>query len=275
MKMTEIIHQIGDRVRLPMRVTALTGGLKAVDAIIVTNAGSGYATAPTVGFSGGGGSGATATATVSAGQITSVTVTNAGSGYTSAPTINFSGGGGSGGAATAQVLGTTLDGITTTGISISFPMFALAVIGGQVNVYQLRSGTDAEASPFIIRPDDYATTTNEKVWELIGVTVDKVVKQIRSLTYGATTDLDFLGADDRDLALTGNITFTTSNKASGLSLRIRIKADGSSRNFTFPSWVFIDAAAPASIGANKTAILELQCYGTADTDIVARYTVEP
>lgn len=275
MKLTEILHQIGDRVRLPMRVTALTGGLKAVDAIIVTNAGSGYATAPTVGFSGGGGSGAAATATVSAGQITAVTVTNSGSGYTSAPTVNFSGGGGSGGAATAQVLGTTLDGITTTGISISYPMFALPVIGGQVNVYQLRSGTDAESSPQIIRPDDYATTTNEKVWELIGMTVDKIVKPILSLTYGATTDLDFLGADDRDVTLAGNITFTTSNKASGLSLRVRIKADGSSRNFTFPGWVFVSGSAPGSIAANKTAILELQCYGTADSDIVARYSVEP
>lgn len=275
MKLTEILHQIGDRVRLPMRVTALTGGLKAVDAVIVTAAGSGYATAPTVGFSGGGGTGAAATATVSAGQITAVTVTNAGSGYTSAPTVSFSGGGGSGGAATAQVLGTTLDGITTTGISITYPMFTMVLLSGQVNLYQLRSGTDAEASPYIIRPDDYASTTNEKVWELIGLNVDKLTKPIRTLTYAATTDLDFSGADNRDLALTGDVTFTTSNKASGLSLRLRIKADGSSRNFTFPSWVFVDAAAPASIGANKTAILELQAYGSADSDVVARYTVEP
>lgn len=33
--------------------------------------------------------------------------------------------------------------------------------------YVLKAGTDAEASPNIIRPDDYAGGTNEKVWQLI------------------------------------------------------------------------------------------------------------
>lgn len=274
MKLTEIISQIGDRVRKAVRVTALTGGLNAVDAIIVTAGGSGYATAPTVNFAGGGGSGATATATVSAGQVVSITVTNAGSGYTSAPTISFSGGGGTGATATAQVLGTTLDAIVTTGISVSYPMLAMVFLSSHVNVYRLRSGTDAEASPYIIRPDDYATTTNEKVWELCSLNALKLTRPIRTLTYSATTDLDFAGADRRDLALTGDITFTTSNKASGLSLRLRIKADGSSRNYTFPSWVWTGAAAPTSIAANKTAILELECYGSADSDVVATYSVE-
>ena len=56
-------------------------------ALLLTNAGSGYTSAPTVGFSGGGGSGATATATLS---VLSVMITNGGSGYTSAPTVTFS-----------------------------------------------------------------------------------------------------------------------------------------------------------------------------------------
>lgn len=275
MKLTEIISQIGDRVRKAVRVTALTGGLNAVDAIIVTAGGSGYATAPTVNFAGGGGSGAAATATVSAGQVVSIAVTSAGSGYTSAPTISFTGGGGTGATATAQVLGTTLDAIVTTGLSISYPLLANVYLSSHVNVYRLRSGTDAEASPYIIRPDDYATTTNEKVWELCSLNALKLTRPIRTLTYAATTDLDFAGADCRDLALTGDVTFTTSNKASGLSLRIRIKADGSTRNFTFPGWVFVSGAAPASIASGKTSILELQAFGTADTDIVARYSVEP
>lgn len=275
MKLTEIISQIGDRVRKAVRVTALTGGLNAVDAIIVTAGGTGYASAPTVNFAGGGGTGATATATVSNGQVVSITVTSAGSGYTSAPTISFTGGGGSGATATAQVLGTTLDAILTVGIDITYPLLVLVYVGSHVNVYRLRTGTDAEASPYIIRPDDYATTTNEKVWELCSVQALKVTRPIRTLTYSGTTDLDFAGADCRDLALTGDVTFTTSNKASGLSLRVRIKADGSSRNFTFPSWVFVGGAAPAALAAGKTAILELQCYGSADTDVVAEYGVEP
>lgn len=62
-----------------------------ITAITVTVGGSGYTTAPTVGFAGGGGSGAVATATVVGGVVTTVTVTTAGTGYTSAPTVAFTG----------------------------------------------------------------------------------------------------------------------------------------------------------------------------------------
>lgn len=36
-----------------------------------------------------------------------------------------------------------------------------------VRFYRLTAGTDAESAPDVIRPDDYATTTNEKVWKLL------------------------------------------------------------------------------------------------------------
>ena len=55
-----------------------------------TGSGSGYLTAPQVVLSGGGGSGATATATINAkNQVATVNLTNAGTGYTSAPTVTF------------------------------------------------------------------------------------------------------------------------------------------------------------------------------------------
>lgn len=78
---------------------------------IITAAGTGYTSAPTVSFSGGGGSGAAATATVSGGVVTALVMTSFGSGYTSAPAISFSGGGGSGAAATALVSGRQNDGL--------------------------------------------------------------------------------------------------------------------------------------------------------------------
>lgn len=37
---------------------------------------------------------------------------------------------------------------------------------GVLRVYELVSGTDAENAPDVIRPDDYAASTNEKVWML-------------------------------------------------------------------------------------------------------------
>jgi hypothetical protein len=55
---------------------------------IIINGGSGYTT-PAVIISGGGGTGATATAYVSHGVIYNMILTNAGSGYTSAPTVTI------------------------------------------------------------------------------------------------------------------------------------------------------------------------------------------
>lgn len=277
MKITEILHQISDRVRMAARITALTGGTKAIDGCVITVAGTGYSSAPAVSFSGGTGSGATATATVGGGGVLSITMTANGTGYTSTvPTVVF-GGPGSGAAAVAQMLALDLDAIPTVSIGLTtLPApFVQFILSGHVNTYRLRAGTDAESSPYIIRPDDYAASTNEKVWELVGFNPAKITRPIRTLTYAGTTDLDFTALDYRDIALTGNITFTTSNRVAGRQLIVRISADGSSRNFTFPSWIFLTATAPASIAANKRALLKLTCYGTADTDIVAEYLVEP
>lgn len=69
--------------------------------VSVTNGGTGFATAPTVVFTGGGGTGAAATAYVDGGVITGVVVTNGGSGYTSSPSVSFTGGGGTGAAASS------------------------------------------------------------------------------------------------------------------------------------------------------------------------------
>jgi hypothetical protein len=57
---------------------------------------------------------------------------------------------------------------------------------------------------------------------------------------------------------------------------VRIKSDGTPRNFMFPAgWIFIGSAAPANIAASKTGILELWCYGATEADVVARWTVQP
>lgn len=58
-----------------------------------------------------------------------------------------------------------LDSLVTLGIPVG--ECRRVVIGQLVHDYVLVAGTNAEASPYIIRPDDYATTTNEKVWRRI------------------------------------------------------------------------------------------------------------
>jgi len=69
--------------------TEINVGGDNVTAIGVAEAGTRYAEAPGVSFSGGAGSGAAATATISGGAVTAVTITNTGTGYTSVPTVTI------------------------------------------------------------------------------------------------------------------------------------------------------------------------------------------
>jgi hypothetical protein len=78
-----------------------------VGSVGITNAGSGYTSAPSVTISAPNqtnGVQATAVATITANTVSSISITNGGSGYTSAPTVTITGGGGSGATAIAQVL---------------------------------------------------------------------------------------------------------------------------------------------------------------------------
>jgi|GEM_PF-4593009 len=56
-----------------------------------------------------------------------------------------------------------LKGIATVNLAVGFQR-TYRDAGGNLLSYKLDAGTDAESSPTILRPDDYAATTNEKVW---------------------------------------------------------------------------------------------------------------
>jgi len=72
--------------------------------VTVTSAGAGYATPPTITFTGGGGMGAQATAALdAAGGVSRIDVTTPGSGYTAAPTVQIAGGGGAGATAVSVI----------------------------------------------------------------------------------------------------------------------------------------------------------------------------
>jgi len=84
---------------------------------------------------------------------------------------------------------TNLKAVVTLGISAPFyTAFRDTGNGNVLRVYELVSGTDAESSPDIIRPDDYAGTTNEKVWKLAkNFTYDSLVVTASGTdTYTAT-----------------------------------------------------------------------------------------
>lgn len=97
-----------------------------------------------------------------------------------------------------------------------------------------------------------------------------------TITYGATVDLDMASRNGGyfTISLTGDLTFTTSNRAAGRTVTLRLICDATQRTLTVPAgWVFVGSK-PANIAASKTAILSLSFFGTADSDCVAAYGVQ-
>ena len=95
----------------------ITSGITGATSLL---GGSGYTngTYP-LEVSGGGGSGCTGTFTISSGGLSAITITNAGTGYTSAPTLSFPGAGSGTGASATATLGTGASAIAVIGTGAS------------------------------------------------------------------------------------------------------------------------------------------------------------
>ena len=59
---------------------------------------------------------------------------------------------------------TNLDGIVTASGNYAVGICIFLVISGIPAIYQLISGSNAESSPSVIRPNDFDEMTNAKVW---------------------------------------------------------------------------------------------------------------
>jgi len=107
-------------------------------------------------------------------------------------------------------------------------------------------------------------------------TAKQEVISFDTITYSASINLDMLTLDQkyRTISLTGNLTFTSSNRAIGRMVSLRLICDGTNRNLTFPAgWVFIGDK-PSSISSSKSAVLSITFYGTSDNDCIAAYSVQ-
>jgi len=97
------------------------------------------------------------------------------------------------------------------------------------------------------------------------------------IAYAASVNLDMalLTGLHRTISLTGGLTFTSSNREAGRFMTLRLIANASDQALTFPAgWTFTGQK-PSLIAANKTAVLKLSFFGTADTDCIAEYSVQP
>jgi hypothetical protein len=100
---------------------------------------------------------------------------------------------------------------------------------------------------------------------------------IDALTYAASVaiDLDPSLPPLKSVALTGDITFTTSNVAAARNVSVRVIGDTVSRNLVFPAgWTWLGGAAPTVLEANKVAILSIAAFGATDSTIVASWSYD-
>ena len=100
---------------------------------------------------------------------------------------------------------------------------------------------------------------------------------IDALTYAASVaiDLDPSLPPLKSVALTGDITFTTSSVAAARNVSVRVIGDTVSRNLVFPAgWTWLGGAAPTVLEANKVAILSIAAFGATDSTIVASWSYD-
>jgi hypothetical protein len=98
-----------------------------------------------------------------------------------------------------------------------------------------------------------------------------------TITYAATVTLDMSALNGlyRTITLTGDLTLASSNRATGRSVVLRLVCDATPRTLTFPvGWVFLGTA-PATLAANKTAVLSVTFFGSTDASAVCAYAVQP
>lgn len=105
---------------------------------------------------------------------------------------------------------------------------------------------------------------------------DSQVSNHSILTYSTTPIIDFAGDPYKTITMTGDATFSTANRVAAKSVTVRIIAGASPRNLTFNAgWIFVGGAAPASLAANKEAILTVTVFGSAESDVRAAYAAQP
>ena len=118
-----------------------------------------------------------------------------------------------------------------------------------------------------------------KPLDMSGTDIDNVQNVIHDIS---ATGLDVDFSEDQLQTyptLTGNVTFTTfQNIVAGKSKTIRLLADSTDRECTFPSGIKWVGTAPTSnvhtVTASKYAIITFTSFGTTEAEIIGAFAVE-
>jgi hypothetical protein len=137
----------------------------------------------------------------------------------------------------------------------------LTLTGGDSETYGLAVSNTTMLGPVLISAE---------------ASIKRLYLQQEGMIYASNMNINFQSFAGKRVSLAGNVVFSASGYLFGAYVIVRIVCDGTNRTLGFPSgWKFVGSAAPASINANKTALLQLWSFGTTEADVVAQYIVEP
>jgi hypothetical protein len=88
-------------------------------------------------------------------------------------------------------------------------------------------------------------------------------------------DMAALNGTIQVVTLTGDPTFTTSNRAAGRELTLVLHAGASGRTITWPSWIAVGAALDTALASGKAMVLALTMLGTTDAGAIASVAEQP
>jgi hypothetical protein len=117
------------------------------------------------------------------------------------------------------------------------------------------------------------TVASAVATEFTSLTANNFIIPPTTITFAGTTNINFNNPGMQTVTLAGNIIFTNSGLAAGRSKAIRIIGDSLTRTLSFPAWTFVGAK-PTTLGADKKAFLNLVCFGTTASSVIASYAVE-
>jgi hypothetical protein len=131
---------------------------------------------------------------------------------------------------------------------------------------------DADKVPIFDSADSDAT----KITTVGGIRTrlaNKIVGTGLGTTGTVNLDLEALTGTIQTITASGNLTFTTSNRAAGRTFELRIAAGGSTRTLAWPAWVAFGEALPTSLASGAVLRVAIECLGSADTNIDASAVV--
>ena len=196
----------------------MTIAYQGVRQIDVTNAGSGYTSAPTVSIanaSGSPGSGAEATATIASGRVISVTITKPGKNYSNGITISFSGGGGSSAAA---------DGFVYSGTETALETYLTHTADAQLQTLTL---------------NDYTYVTNRNKITAMSSTVEtarpaEIFIDLKKISYSSQYAVNLYDSEDLDTVTTATRIQVTRRIDTNNACKIGLGGDGSGKGIYHP-----------------------------------------